>query len=322
LARIELAKVKTYSVVKRKSKVKAQQFARPISGRASFVEFWNSLPRLLASEDLRSLVRAIVRARRNSKPVIAMMGAHVVKCGLSPVLIDLIERKVLTALAMNGAVAVHDCEMALFGATSEDVARGLKDGSFGMAQEIGAFYNRAVGEAAKKKRGLGETLGKALWEAKAKYLPLSLLAAARRLKLPATVHVAIGTDIVHQHPSANGAALGKASFEDFLRFAGELAELDRGGVVLNLGSAVIMPEVFLKALTVVRNLGHPARGFTTANFDMIQHYRPRMNVVQRPVEGGGKGYEITGHHEIMIPLLAAAVKAALDKREFSLGEEP
>ncbi len=301
-------------MAKRGSKVKSQQFARVLPGRASFEAFWDSLPRLLASDDLRALVRAIAQARRKKKPVIVMMGAHIVKCGLSPLLIDLMEQEVITALAMNGAVAVHDCEMALFGATSEDVSQGLRDGSFGMARETGEFYNRAAQEATLKKTGLGESLGVLLNRAKGAHLELSLLAAASRSGVPATVHVAIGTDIVHQHPSADGAALGAASFEDFLRFAGEVAKLSPGSVVLNLGSAVIMPEVFLKALTVARNLGHPARGFTTANFDMIQHYRPRVNVVQRPVEGGGKGYALTGHHEIMIPLLAAAVKLELGKR--------
>jgi len=311
LAKINLKRVRTYSVVKRPSKVNLGHFARPVPGGASFAEFWGSLPRLLASEDLHALAKAIVQARKLGKPVIAMMGAHVVKCGLSPVLVDLMERKAITALAMNGAVAVHDCEMALFGATSEDVSKGLRNGSFGMARETGEFFNRAVSEASRRKAGLGETLGKNLLLARATHRSLSLLAAASRLGIPATVHVAIGTDIVHQHPSADGAAIGRASFEDFLRFTGEVAHLGPGGVVLNLGSAVIMPEVFLKALTVARNLGHKARGFTTADFDMIRQYRPGVNVVQRPVEGGGVGYALTGHHEIMIPLLAAGVKAEL-----------
>lgn len=315
MARIDLKKVKTYALSQRRNKVDSRQFALTIPGRASFAEFWDSLPRLLASEDLRSLVRAIVQARKKRKPVIIMMGAHIVKCGLSPLLIDLMERGVVTAIAMNGAVAVHDCEMALFGATSEDVSKGLRNGSFGMVRETGEFFNRAVKEASQKKAGLGEILGKNLLKAKSVQSGLSLLAGASRLGIPATVHVAIGTDIVHQHPSADGAAIGASSFEDFLRFAGEVAKLGPGGVVLNLGSAVIMPEVFLKALTVARNLGHTARGFTTANFDMIQHYRPGVNVVQRPVEGGGKGYALTGHHEIMIPLLTAAVKTELGEEE-------
>jgi hypothetical protein len=313
LARVNLKRVKTYALSNRRNKVDSRQFARTVPGGASFAEFWESLPRLLASEDLRSLVRVIAQASKRRKPVIAMMGAHIVKCGLSPLLIDLMEREVITAIAMNGAVAVHDCEMALFGATSEDVSKGLRNGSFGMARETGEFFNRAVKKASLKKAGLGQTLGMSLRKAKAVQSDLSLLAAASRLGIPATVHVAIGTDIVHQHPSADGAAIGASSFEDFLRFAGEVAKLGPGGVVLNLGSAVIMPEVFLKALTMARNLGHPARGFTTANFDMIQHYRPGVNVVQRPVEGGGRGYALTGHHEIMIPLLAAAVKTELGK---------
>jgi Arginine dihydrolase ArgZ-like, C-terminal, Rossmann fold len=312
LARIDLSKVKTHSIARRRNRVNVRHFARPVPGQASFEEFWDSLPKVLASEDLRSLAQAIAQARRKGKPVIAMMGAHVVKCGLSPVLIDLMERGILTAIAMNGAVAVHDCEIALFGATSEEVSRGLRDGSFGMARETGEFFNRAVSEAARKGKGLGKTLGESLIRAQAKNRSLSLLAEACRLGIPATVHVAIGTDIVHQHPSTDGGATGKASFKDFLIFAGAVAELGPGSVVLNLGSAVILPEVFLKALTVARNLKYRAKGFVTANFDMIQHYRAKVNVVQRPTEDGGKGYAFTGHHELTIPLLAAAVKTVLE----------
>ncbi len=270
--------------------------------------FLKSLPRILKAKDLKSLAGDIVRARKRGRPVILMMGAHPIKCGLSPVLIDLMERGYLTGLALNGAGAIHDFEMAWWGQTSEDVARGLEDGSFGMARETADLLNGAVNKGDAQDLGFGEALGLFLEEEKARYRRLSLLAACRRLGLPATVHLAIGTDIVHQHPSFDGGAAGLASHRDFRILAHQVGKLS-GGVVINLGSTVILPEVFLKALTVARNLGNRVGNFSAANFDMIQHYRPNVNVVERPTAAGGRGYSFTGHHEIMVPLLAAAIKA-------------
>jgi hypothetical protein len=305
---IDVKKVRLYSIADRQSKVQKDFLGHPVSPEAICRDFWDSLPKILAAQDLKALVQAIVQARRAGKPVILMMGAHIIKVGLAPILIDLMERGVITTLTMNGAGVIHDAEMALFGLTSEDVAATLADGSFGMAKETGDFINGTVRKAAKEELGLGEALGKALVEQQAPNLDVSLLGQAYRLQIPVTVHVAVGTDIVHQHPSADGAAMGEASLRDFRILARQVADLGEGGVVLNAGSAVVLPEVFLKALTVARNLGHCCKDFTTANFDMIQHYRPRVNVVQRPTLSGGHGYSFTGHHEIMIPLLAMGIK--------------
>lgn len=312
-AEADLSRVKRYSIGRRRSKVAASMLARPFRPSRSFAEFVDSLPDVLKARDLRALAGDIVRARSRGRPVILMMGAHPVKCGLSPVLIDLMERGLVTCLAMNGAGAIHDFEMAMWGQTSEDVARGLEDGSFGMARETADLINGAVIQGDAQDLGFGESLGLMLAEDRAPYRKLSLLAASHRLGIPATVHVAVGTDIVHQHPSFDGAAAGRASHRDFRILARQVGELS-GGVVVNLGSTVILPEVFLKALTVARNLGGRAKKFTAANFDMVQHYRPNVNVVQRPTAGGGRGYSFTGHHEIMVPLLAAAVKLKMSKR--------
>ncbi|MFH1861838.1 MAG: hypothetical protein ABH878_03405 [bacterium] len=311
---IDIKRVKLYSIAERFSKVQQDELGKPVPATASFADWWDSLPRILAAQDLKWVVEAIVSARKKGKPVIVMHGAHVIKVGLAPILIDLMEQKVITALAMNGAGIVHDTELARFGLTSEDVAVNIADGTFGMARETGEFINGIAQKAAQEGLGLGEAFGRELLQSKAKNLSISLLAQAYRLNVPVTVHVAIGTDIVHQQPSADGAAIGAASLRDFRIFARQVADIGDGGVVLNIGSAVVLPEVFLKALTVARNLGYPCKDFTTANFDMIQHYRPRVNVVNRPTLAGGKGYNIIGHHEIMIPLLAMGVKMGVQKK--------
>lgn len=305
---IDLKKVKTYSVRQRFSKVHRVELAKPFHRGDFFETFYKSLPDILIAKDFRELVERIVAARQNDKPVIVMMGAHVIKVGLSPILVDLLRREVITAVAMNGAGVIHDVELALFGMTSEEVAEGLADGSFGMAQETGEFINGAVSQGRSRQLGFGEAVGDALVKSGAEGLKHSLLATAFELSIPATVHVAIGTDIIHQQPTADGAAYGELSFRDFKIFTAQVGKINDGGVVLNFGSNVLMPEVFLKALTIVRNLQPPVKDFFTANFDMFAHYRPRVNVVQRPTLQGGKGYNFIGHHEIMIPLLAAAIK--------------
>ncbi|MDZ7266205.1 MAG: hypothetical protein ONB48_04995 [candidate division KSB1 bacterium] len=307
-SQIDLARVKTYPVQQRFSKVHREELARPFRRGDFFETFYESLPDILAAKDLREFVQHLLAARAHGKPIIMMMGAHVIKVGLSPVLIDLMQRGFITCLAMNGAGVVHDTELALFGQTSEEVAEGLADGSFGMAAETGEFINGTVARARGRELGLGEAMGEALARVPNTGVKLSLLANAYTLDVPATVHVGIGTDIIHQHPSADGAAYGELSYRDFKIFAAQVARLNQGGVVLNVGSNVLLPEVFLKALTVARNVAPPVNNFITANFDMFNHYRPRMNVVQRPTLQGGKGYNFIGHHEIMIPLLAAAVK--------------
>lgn len=260
------------------------------------------------------MVNAIAAAVKNKRAVVVMLGGHIVKTGLAPLLIDLMNRGVITHLAMNGSAAIHDYEIARFGATSEDVARGLVDGTFGMAEETGRGMNQAITDGMKSGWGMGEALARALKAQSLSNGELSILLAAYRRGIPCTVHAAIGAEIIHQHPAANGAAIGDTSHRDFRRLAASLPALHEGGVVLNLGSAVIMPEVFLKALTIARNLneGKPT-AFTTCDLDMQRHYRPRVNVVQRPTAGSGKGYEITGHHEIMVPLLTWGVIEAIEK---------
>lgn len=305
---IDLARVKTYPVQQRHSKVHREEIAQPFRRGEFFETFYHSLPNILAAKDLRELVQHILSAREHSKPILVMMGAHVIKVGLSPVLIDLMRKGFITCLAMNGAGVVHDSELALLGQTSEEVAEGLADGTFGMARETGEFINHAVAQGRANELGFGEAVGQAIAAMQTEGVKLSLLASAHTLNIPATVHVAIGTDIIHQHPSANGAAYGELSFRDFKIFTAQVAKINEGGVVLNFGSNVLMPEVFLKALTIARNVAPPVNNFFTANFDMFNHYRPRVNVVQRPTMQGGKGYNFIGHHEIMIPLLAAALK--------------
>ncbi|HTR81582.1 MAG TPA: hypothetical protein VMM58_08120 [Bacteroidota bacterium] len=309
----DLSKIKTISIKTRKSKVTPKDFAHPFEpSKQTFRDFSRSLPNILASSQLMALVDDIVRARKKKKPVIVMMGAHVIKVGLSPIIIDLVRRKVVTAVAMNSAASIHDVETALWGQTSEDVAENILDGRFGMSRETGEFINNSLSIGyTMTDFGYGETLGKALIEAPAKNKRVSILASCYELNVPVTVHAAIGTDIVHQQPTMDGAATGELSFRDFKIFSNTVAGLVGGGVVLNIGSAVIMPEIFLKALTVARNLGNRVQGFTTANFDMLRHYRPMMNVVLRPTQKSGKGFDFAGHHEIMIPLLAALIKQQL-----------
>jgi hypothetical protein len=302
-----LAGVKTYPLASRKSKVALSDFARPHEKGAPFSAFLDRLPRLLGADALRSLAQDIVRARAKSKPILWGLGAHVLKVGLSPVMVDLMERGLVTGLALNGAGIVHDFELAVAGQTSEDVEEGLSRGAFGMAKETGEEINRAINAGDRAGLGLGAAMGRYLEKRRPKHLEVSVLAAASRLGLPVTVHVAVGTDIVHMHPACDPAALGRATHLDFRLFAAQVARLGGGGCYLNVGSAVLLPEVFLKAVTLARNLGHVLEDFTTANLDFIQSYRPNTNVVQRPVRGVGRGYSLTGHHELLVPLLAAAL---------------
>ncbi len=306
---LALDEVVTYPLSRRPSKVELRHAARVHTRGASFAAFLRGLPRLLGAETLRALRDEILRARARRRPVIWGMGAHVVKVGLSPVVIDLMERGLVTAVALNGAGVVHDFELALVGRTSEDVAAGLGSGRFGMARETGEEINRAIVEGDRDGLGVGAAVGRYLSRRKPRppHLGASLLAAGWRLGLPVTVHVAIGTDIVHLHPDCDPGAVGRASHLDFRLFAAQVAALGGGGVYLNVGSAVVLPEVFLKAVTLVRNLGHRLFDFATANLDFIQGYRPGVNVVERPVAGCGRGYRLTGHHEILVPLLAAAL---------------
>ncbi|MDZ7265678.1 MAG: hypothetical protein ONB16_13975 [candidate division KSB1 bacterium] len=311
---IDLKKISTYSIANRASKVQITDFAQPYRAGSSMQQFLSSLPEILKASDFHQLIDAIVAAHRADKQIILMMGAHVIKCGLSPLIIQLLEAGIIRSVALNGAAIIHDTEVARWGLTSEDVAEALNDGSFGMVRETIDFLNAALAKGRRDQLGLGEAVGKAIAESDATNLSWSILAAGYRLKIPITVHVAIGTDILHQHPGTDGATLGELSHRDFRIFCAQVAKLTAGSVVLNVGSAVILPEVFLKALTVARNLGHPAHGFVTANFDMIRHYRPEVNIVHRPTQTGGKGYIFTGHHEIMIPLLTAAIIEALSNQ--------
>jgi hypothetical protein len=309
---VDLTRVRTVPLRARANKVGLKRFARPARKGKDFAGFLASLPQFFAVEDLQAVAQAVVAARRNNRPVVIGMGGHVVKCGLSPVLIDLMERGVVTALALNGSAAIHDFEIALIGETSEDVAAGLKDGTFGMVRETGELMNRAINRTLEQPQlGMGALLGDLLGELGPPGLGHSLLAACRRLRLPLTVHVAVGTDILHMHPSANGAATGQATFNDFRLFAGVIAELS-GGVYINMGSAVVLPEVFLKAFTVAQNLGADLQGFVTVNMDMTAHYRSGENVVRRPPTVGGRGYNLLGRHEIMVPLLAQCIVEALE----------
>ena len=304
---IDVSRVRTYSARDRVSKVDTSLEASPPFAGMTMADFLNSLPKILKADDLKQIAKSVVRARMLKKPVIAMLGGHVIKTGCSPVLADLADNGFITHFASNGSACIHDTELARFGHTSEDVASQLEDGSFGMARDTAALVNGAALRSASGQEGFGQAAGAMLIDEKAPHMHRALLARAYQLGIPYTLHVAIGTDIVHQHPDADGAAIGKASMRDFRIFAATVSKLGDGGVVLNLGSAVVMPEVFLKALSLARNLGHNVKNFNTANFDMIQHYRPGVNVVARPTLSGGKGYSITGHHEIMIPLLAAAI---------------
>lgn len=309
-AEADLTRLQRMPAADRATKVSVVDLARPLDPAAA-AAFMAALPDQLAGRALREVVARIVAACRAKRPVIVMAGGHVVKVGVSPCLLALVERGVIRHLAMNGATAIHDIELAMLGRTSEDVDAHLQTGTFGMVDETGAFMNRVAREAAAHHDGLGEAWGRALEASAAPHRDISLLAGAARAGIAATVHVAIGTDTIHYDPACDGAALGEASLRDFRILAATLAQAE-GGVVLNLGSAVLLPEVFLKALAVARNLGASLTGLTTVNVDQIQHYRPRLNVVERPTRAeGARGYSLTGHHEIMIPLICGAVLAEL-----------
>jgi hypothetical protein len=305
----DLGRVRTVPVAARRNKVDPSLLAAPPAGDQSFKAFLASLPDVLAARDLRAVVAGVARAARQRRGVVLLVGGHVIKVGLGPLLAAWLRQGIVTHIAFNGAAAIHDYELAAFGGTSEDVESGLADGTFGMAEETGAEMNAAIASAADAGQGMGEGLARAL--SQRSRLPggdSSVILAALRQDVPVTVHAAIGAEIIHQHPSTDGAALGATSHRDFRRLAGSLPALDQGGAVLNLGSAVVLPEVFLKALTVARNLhqGAPTH-FLAADFDMQRHYRPRVNVVQRPTRAGGEGYLLTGHHELMLPLLVWGV---------------
>jgi hypothetical protein len=302
----DLSGVSTYPLASRKSKASAQDFARPYVPGSGFGSWLASLPSMLGAADLRAVVRAVRDARAGSRGVLWGFGAHVIKTGLGPVLIELMERGFVSALATNGAGVIHDFEVALAGATSEEVDEALGPGRFGMAEETGRLLNAAINEGVARGLGIGQAIGAWLHASRPPHAQLSVAAAAARLEIPLTVHVALGTDIIHMHTDASGAALGEGSLRDFRYFTSNVARLERG-VYLNCGSAVILPEVFLKAVALARNRGISLAGLTTVNMDFLRHYRPHTNVVSRPVAGIGRGYTLIGHHEIMIPLLAAAL---------------
>lgn len=305
---IDLSGVTTYPLSERTNKViMGEHFSGPIKAGMSVSELIAAMPAQLGSRDLNAVIDAVVAARAKGKPVVVAMGAHVIKCGLQPVLKSLIEAGAVTAFAVNGAVSIHDYEISLIGETSEDVGAVLHYGRFGMAEETGRDINRALKKGVAHGLGYGEAVGRLILDNNNPYKESSLLATCVERDIPITVHVALGTDIIHQHPEADGAVIGQASYTDFKIFASVVSEIGDGGVYLNIGSAVLLPEVFLKALSIVQNLGHHVDDFTTANFDMQQHYRPLQNVVKRPTSGRGRGYTITGHHEIMLPLLAAGI---------------
>jgi deoxyhypusine synthase len=306
--------VSTYPLASRPSKVTVEDFARPFVEEASLRDFLSSLPNILAVQSIREVAARMRRARELGKPIVWGIGGHVVKTGLAPLINDLMRRGFVTGIAANGSVLVHDAEVALVGSTSEDVDATLGAGAFGAADETGRLLNEAAKRAAQDGIGLGEALGRMLSESEPKHAEHSLLCAAYRARVPFTAHVAIGTDIAHFHPQADGASLGAATHTDFRLLSELVRRMSGGGVYLNVGSAVILPEVFLKCVTLVRNLGHPLEDFTTANFDFIQSYRPLTNVVRRPTSGGaGRGFSVTGHHELTIPLLAAELLCGSEK---------
>ena len=305
MKKIDTSGIKTYSIKGRESKVRTSDFAKPHRKGAGFKDFVSSLPNILASRHFKDVVAAVVQARKDKRPVMLGMGAHAIKVGLNPVIIDLMERGIITSLSLNGAGIIHDFELALVGRTSEDVDKEILSGAFGMAEETGSMLNKAI-NAAGADEGIGAAIGRMIQDGDFPYKDISLLAAGRRLDVPVTVHVAIGTDIIHMHPSFNGRATGEAAHRDFLAFCSLVSGIE-GGVYVNLGSAVLLPEIFLKAVTLCRNLGHSLHHFTTVNMDFVQHYRPNTNVVRRPTQDGGRGFALTGHHEIMLPLLAAAI---------------
>jgi hypothetical protein len=309
--------VSTYPLGERKSKVNAGMFGKAMNGSENVLGFVSKLPHILAADSLRTLIRAILYARESNKAIIWGLGGHVIKVGLGPVINDLMQSGLVTGVAMNGSAAIHDFEVALGGATSEEVEDQISGGRFGMARETAEYMNAAVEASVADGIGMGEGLGQFIAKGGGRkidfrYRSMSLLAETYSKKIPVTVHVALGTDIIHAHPQACGQNLGDASYRDFRLFCSMARDLDGGGVYLNIGSAVVLPEVFLKAVSVVRNLGHQLGEFTTANLDFIQHYRPTQNVLKRPTQSSGQSIALTGHHEIMVPLLAAALKASLN----------
>jgi len=308
---LDLSKVKTYSLLDRQSKVTTDEFAKIWQKGSSFRSFLDNLPDILAGRDLKEVISAISSAYVDNRTVLFGMGAHVIKVGLNPIIIDLMERGIITGVAMNGAGIIHDSELAMIGQTSEDVAAALGDGSFGMAHETCAFLGQAIKSINGKKTGLGEAVGRAIIDKQLPMMDQSILAAGVRLGIPVTVHVAIGTDIIHMHPGFDPQKTGAATHRDFRQFSAIVATLEKG-VYLNVGSAVILPEIFLKATTLVRNLGYALDEFTTVNLDFIKHYRPLTNVIARPTAKGGKGISIVGHHEILLPLIAAGVIEELE----------
>lgn len=303
---MDLRGVKTYPLSDRKSKVSTAEFAKTWQKGSDFKDFLDTLPDILAGNDLKTIISSTVNAIRENKTIVFAIGAHVIKVGLNPIIIDLMERGMITAVAMNGAGIIHDLELAMAGQTSEDVSASIGNGTFGMAHETGAFLCDAICLAGKASAGLGETIGAVMNKKKLPFLKQSILAAGARLGIPVTVHVAFGTDIIHMHPGFDGKATGEATHKDFRIFASVVSSLE-GGVYFNVGSAVILPEVFLKAVTLARNLGHPLNNFTSVNMDFIRQYRPMTNVVSRPTADGGQGFHLTGHHEIMLPLIAAGI---------------
>lgn len=311
--------ISTYPLESRKSKVHAGMFGKPMDGSENVLGFISKLPHILAADNLRTLIRAILYARASSKPILWGLGGHVIKVGLGPTIIDLMQHGFVTGIAMNGSAAIHDFEVALGGATSEEVEEQIGEGRFGMARETSEYMNAAIEGAAANGIGMGEGLANFISSGPEKgisfdHRSMSILAEAHHRSIPVTIHVAVGTDIIHTHPTASGKALGQATYHDFRLFCSMAKELDGGGVYLNVGSAVVLPEVFLKAVSVVRNLGHHLEEFTTANLDFIQHYRPTQNVLKRPTQNSGQAVALTGHHEIMIPLIAAALKGSLDNK--------
>jgi len=312
---IDVFHLKTYPLKKRHSKVRVSDFARPWRRGGSFSLFYRGLPDILAVKTLRAVAKAIAQAHRKGRPVIVGIGAHVIKVGLTPLLVNWMEQGLVTAVAMNGAGIIHDFELALMGHTSEEVDDEIDEGRFGMAEETGRMLNEAIAEGHREGQGLGEAVGHYINRSKGRFpnRTTSILATGAKFGIPVTVHVAVGTDIIHMHPAADGASIGGTSLLDFRRLAAVVSKME-GGVYLNIGSAVVLPEVFLKTVSLGRNLGHSLTNITTVNMDFLAHYRPLTNVVRRPTQKGGKGYQLIGHHEIMLPLLVAAVAEEMGSR--------
>ncbi len=309
---LDKRKLKTYALASRPSKVSISRFARKLNSKESAASLIDKLPGFLAADDLKKVINAVITAHQSQHPILLGMGAHVIKVGLTPLILQLLEKKILNGIALNGAGIIHDFELAFAGHTSEEVTDGITGGNFGMAQETGELLNRAILLGDREGLGLGTAVGKMIWEEKLPHRESSLLGQCYRMQVPVTVHVAIGTDIIHMHAAADGAAIGRTSFKDFDKFCGLVAQLE-DGVYINLGSAVVLPEVFLKAISLVRNLGHQVNNLTTVNMDFKRHYRSFENVVKRPTLGSGQGYQLIGHHEIMFPLLVAGILARLEE---------